>query len=66
MLVPRLRDQRYESIQHSTKRLVTMSFGRYERSKPQSFPRKRESAPLAFGNRVSGGWIPAFAGMTCV
>jgi len=34
------------------------------RCKSQSFPRKRESTPQAFGSALSRNWIPAFAGMT--
>jgi len=38
----------------------------YWRAGPQSFPRKRESTPQVFGNRLPTDWIPAFAGMTGV
>jgi len=34
--------------------------------KPQSFPRKRESTPQAFGDALPTNWIPASAGMTGV
>jgi hypothetical protein len=42
------------------------SRGREVANKPQSFPRKRESARQSFGNAPSKDWIPAFAGMTGV
>ena len=41
-----------------------VSFAGHGRSRPQSFPRKRESTPQTFGNALSTDWIPAFAGMT--
>ena len=43
-----------------------MSFGGHGRCKSQSFPRKRESTPQVFGDRLSTDWIPAFAGMTAL
>jgi hypothetical protein len=43
---------------------AVVSFARHGRSRPQSFPRKRESTPQTFGNALSADWIPAFAGMT--
>jgi hypothetical protein len=46
--------------------LVVVSFARNGRSKPQSFPRKRESTPQTLRNARSTHWIPAFAGMTGV
>src|SRR5208337_60488 len=36
---------------------VVVSFGRHGRSRPRSFPRKRESTPQAFGNALSSDWI---------
>ena len=45
---------------------VLVSFARHGRSKPQSFPRKRESTRRTFGNALATDWIPAFAGMTSV
>ena len=45
---------------------VLVSFARHGRSKPQSFPRKRESTRQTFRNALSTDWIPAFAGMTGV
>ena len=36
------------------------------RSRPLSFPRKRESTLQAFRNALVTDWIPAFAGMTGV
>jgi hypothetical protein len=42
---------------------VVVSFARHGRSRPQSFPRKRESTPQTFGNALSTDWIPpALAG----
>ena len=43
-----------------------VSSARHRRSRPQSFPRKRESTPQTLRNALSTGWIPAFAGMTGV
>ena len=45
---------------------IVVSFARHGRSRPRSFPRKRESTPQTFGNALSANWIPAFAGMTGV
>jgi hypothetical protein len=46
--------------------VAVLSFVREGRSKPESFPRRRESTPQTFSNALSMRWIPAFAGMTCV
>jgi hypothetical protein len=43
-----------------------VSFAKQRRSKPQSFPRKRESTPQTLGDALSKDWIPAFAGMTSI
>jgi hypothetical protein len=37
---------------------VMVSFARHGRSKPQSFPRQRESTRQTFGNALSTDWIP--------
>jgi len=50
----------------SLQRSVVVSFARHGRSRPQSFPRKRESTSQTFGNALATDWIPAFAGMTGV
>ena len=47
-------------------RLLVVSFAKHGRTRPQSFPRKRESTLQTFGNALSTDWIPAFAGMTGV
>jgi hypothetical protein len=43
---------------------VVVPFSRHGLSRPQSFPRKRESTPQTPANALSTDWIPAFAGMT--
>ena len=46
--------------------LVVAPVAKHGRTRPWSFPRKRESTPQTSGNALSTDWIPAFAGMTGV